>query len=263
MNVGIKDLGPEGKSVQDKFVRNILVTGNVQRQISVALRIARVNHACQPNAATIFDETARVAILFAQEDIQPGTEISICYYAPFFCLINSNSLPGMNPEFNIEEELKFVKNQVLTTVHGFTCSADCSCHDPAFRALVQEGRKMNGTFTDLAKKLKVEEALVAGEKLLDIHRRLNVSWIYEGGTNFNLFRVAVRKSETLPRAKDYIRSAAELFGKICPYSESQTKKFEKLLEHPETDPDYMLIDKMRERDVLSNFMENVLSGLSL
>jgi len=92
---------------------------------------------------------------------------------------------------------------------------------------------------DLANQLKVEEALVAGEKLLDIHRRLNVSWIYVCITNFNLFRVAVMKSELLPRAKQYIRSAAELFGKICPYSERQTKKCEKLLVHPETDPNYM------------------------
>lgn len=134
--------------------------------------------------------------------------------------------------------------------------------DPAFRALIKEGRQINRTFTDLAKQIKVEEALVAGEMLLDIHR-LKVSWIYEGSTNFNLFHTAGMKSKFLPRAKQCIRSAAELFGKTCPYSESQTKMFEKLLEHPETDPDYTLIDKMRERAVLSNLMENVLSSLSL
>lgn len=68
--------------------------------------------------------------------------------------------------------------------------------------------------------------------------------MYRGITEFNLFRVAVTKSETLPRAKQYIQSAVELFRKICPYSEKLTKSMEQVLEDPETEPDYMLIEKM-------------------
>ena len=43
----------------------------------------------------------------------------------------------------------------------------------------------------------------------------------------------------------HIRSAVDLFRKICPYSEKLTKKYEKLLEQPETDPIYLAIDKMQ------------------
>ena len=57
------------------------------------------------------------------------------------------------------------------------------------------------------------------------------------------------KSETLPRAKQYIQSAVELFRKICPYSEERTKKFEKLIEHPETHRNYLKIDKMQVTDL--------------
>ena len=86
---------------------------------------------------------------------------------------------------------------------------------------------------------KIEEALSAGNKLLDIYRRLDAPWFYRGFLEYLLFQLAVRKSDTFHRGNKYIRSAAEVFGKICPYSERQTKKCEKLLVHPETDPNYM------------------------
>jgi len=235
------------------------MTGGVQSEVAVALRIARVNHACQPNAGTSYDEIARVAILFAQKDIQPGEEISICYYSPFFSF-NFTPFPDMNPDLNIEEEFNFVKNKILSFIYGVTCSADCSCHDPAFRALFEEGRQLDKTFNDLANQLKIEEALVAGEKLLDIHRRFNISWIYLGVANYNLFRVAFMKSECLPRAKEYIRSAVELFRNICPYSVEYTKQMEKLLEHPGSDRDYMLVDKMHQEP---NLMGQLFSRLNL
>jgi len=239
MDTGMTDLGPEGTTLEEKFGKNLFIGENMAKELNqnlVALRIARVNHSCQPNAATIFDETARVAILFSQKDIQPGEEISICYYASFFFLIPIEHGGGVK---SIEEEL-----HSLAVDHGITCLANCSCNDPAIRALTLEGRKMYTTVRTLVREHKIEEALDAGEKLLGIYRSLNLSWIYRAHTEHLLFRIAVRKSETLPRAMEFIRSAAELFDKICPYSERVTKMFEKLWKNPETDPDYLAIDKM-------------------
>jgi len=97
----------------------------------------------EPNACTIYDETARVATLFAQKNIQPGEVISIFLYSPFFKLDSSNqNVPDMNSEWSLEEELNFVKNRVLFIPRGITCSADCLCHDPAILCLVQEGRQL-------------------------------------------------------------------------------------------------------------------------
>ena len=77
-----------------------------------------------------------------------------------------------------------------------------------------EGRKTIITVaTSAIRQHKIEEALDAGDKLLDIYRRLNVSWIYRDHTEVTLFHVAIRKSETLPRATHYIRSTVELFRK--------------------------------------------------
>ena len=234
----------EGATLEDKFFNNCFEGDNVS-QLDVALRIARVNHACQPNASTIYDETARVAILFAQKDIQVGEEITICYYTLFFGLdpYESCSFLGlMIPELNsIEEEMSFFRN-LMTSAHGFTCPSNCSCYDPAVLALVDKGRQYQSAVVELTNQNKIEEALAAGDKLLDIHRRLNVSWVSLGNTYYNLFRVAVAKTETLPRAKEYIQSAVEIFGNICPYSEKLTETFEKLFEHPESDPNYLLMD---------------------
>jgi len=245
MDTGFEDLEPEGGSLLQKFSGNYLLGANREGLFNVALRIARVNHACQPNAAVIYDETARVAVLFAQKDIHPGQEICMCYYTPFFSLLpipSSNMYPGMNPEWNIEEELNFIKDEALST-YGITCPADCSCNDPIIWNLVQEGRQLHKTIKTLANQLEMtEEVLAAGDKLLDIHRRLNVSWIYRGFTEHILFLQAIRESVTLPRAKEYIRSAVELFRNICPYSEKLTKTYEKLMEHPEAHPNFMMMD---------------------
>ena len=257
--LGIKDLGPEGDSLDLKFRKNFFMGENNNGQIAVALRIARVNHACRPNAATIFDETAQVAILFAQQDIQPGEEICICYYYPFFRLDSDVRTPAIMPQWNTQEEFTFLKTKSLS-IYGITCPVDCSCHDPAnYPALVEEGRQIQATIIDLAYHRKAEEALEAGEKLLDIHRRLNVSWVYRGYAYFNLFHTAVMKWETLPRAKEYIQSAVNLFRNICPNSERLTKKCEKLLEHPDTNPFFMAIDRMQPSD----FMEFFRNGVNL
>ena len=152
-------------------------------------------------------------------------------------------MPGIDPEWSVQQELNFIKNGVALSRYGINCPAGCFCYDPAMSALVKEGRQLHGTVLDLANNQhKIDEALAAGEKLLDIHRRLNITWAYLGHTYYLLSEVAVAKSELLPKANEYIRSAVELFRKICPYSEMKTKKYEKLMEHPETSPNYLVFD---------------------
>ena len=247
LNTGIKDLRPDNGSLTEKFLFNAFNGANtggntVGHQIKVALRIARVRHSCQPNASTIYDETAHVAILYALTDIQPGEDVTFCYLFAFFNLLSDGLLPGTNPEWSIRQQFDFCNANLPYSTPGIICPAECPCHDTAFLALVPKGRKMHESLVNLALQGKIKEALVVGEKILDIHRRLNVTWIYRGLTEFSLFQLAVRKSETLPRAKEYIRSAVELFKQICPYSERFTKRYERFLEQPEMHPDYLKMD---------------------
>ena len=114
----------------------------------------------------------------------------------------------------------------MSSTHAIICPSDCICYDPAILALVREGRKIRPTIIEFSSQNKTEEALAAGDKLLDIQRRLNISWTSMGITEISLFNIAVKKWETRSRAKDYIRSAVEF--NICPYSENMTKRMEKL-----------------------------------
>jgi len=71
---------------------------------------------------------------------------------------------------------------------GSLALSDCFCYDPAILALDREGRQNEPTIAQLTNQSNIEEALAAGEKLIDIgHRRLNVSWESIGGMNYNLF----------------------------------------------------------------------------
>lgn len=113
-----------------------------------------------------------------------------------------------------------------------TYPIDCYCFNPSIQTLISEGKQLYKVVTDSAGQFMTEQALEAGEKLLDIpERRLGVSWMYIGDTYIKLYNIAMERVETLPRAKLYLRSAIEISKKICPYSERRTTNFEKLLEH--------------------------------
>jgi len=171
----MRDLGPEGDTLQQKFTKNTFMGANMESggPKAVALRIARVNHSCQPNAATIYDKTAQVDILFALKDIQPGEEIFISYYSHLLAL-GSACLSNSNPKWNLGKEFNYLKNRILSGF-GITCPASCSCNDPTIRALIHEARQLDRTVMTLADQFKSDKALVADEKLLKIYGRLNVS----------------------------------------------------------------------------------------
>ena len=77
---GIQDLEPKGGTFIMKQTQNVFLGENMEGlegENAIALRIARVNHSCQPNATSSYDKTAHVAILFTQKDIQPEEEIKM------------------------------------------------------------------------------------------------------------------------------------------------------------------------------------------
>ena len=62
-----------------------------------------------------------------------------------------------------------VKHQ-LSITRGITCSTDCPCHDPATRALVQEGRQLYATVSILARQYKIQACRRSStpQRLLDL-----------------------------------------------------------------------------------------------
>ena len=125
------NLEPEGGAMEWKFKRNVFKGENMPQAV-VALHIARVNHACQPNASTIYDEMACVAILYSQKDVHPREDIAIRYYSPFFDFQPYSRFVGsLVPEsISIEKELNLFR-KLMSSTHGIICPSDCFCYDTA------------------------------------------------------------------------------------------------------------------------------------
>ena len=240
--LGIVDLAPEGAPLEVKFQINSM-TGDPARdggKSYVGLRVARINHDCRPNAGYIYDATARVEVIFAQREIQPGEEICISY-----CSFASLNLERpMASKKGPEAEFEAIQRTLFNT-WGIVCPSNCFCKDPTARKLVLEGRRIKDEVDDLAGRGWIEKALLTASKLLEIQRRLNISWLCRASTEFYCFQIALRLRKTLGRAEQYIRAVREMYWVICPYSVYTTRRYEKLLAHPELDPNYLIMERHR------------------
>ena len=236
-------MAPEGASLFVKFRTNC-ISGNLERDNGkdiVGLRTSRLNHNCRPNAGCVYDETAHVEIVFAQRDIQPGEEICITYF-------NFASLDSVRPTAKMEPEAEFRYVQdMLLKKWGIVCPDDCYCKCQKTRELILEGRRICAKIEPMAGRAQTEDALAWGEKHLDILRHLNLSWTELADAHYILFQVALTRRKTLPIADRHIRKAHDIFKTIYPYSESHTKKCERLLKNPEKNANYLSADKLKRR----------------
>ena len=88
------------------------------------------NHACQPNASTIYDETARVAILFSQRHPSCRRNRYMLLHTPFFDLQPYSRLVGsIIPEsVSVEEELNLFR-KFMSSTHGIIFPSNCFCYE--------------------------------------------------------------------------------------------------------------------------------------
>ena len=204
---------PKGASLEAKFQLNS-VAGDEDRDGGkniVGLRISRVNHDCRPNAARIYDDGARVDILFSLRDIQPGEEICVTYCS-FARMDLSRPTARLRPP-----EMEFsVYPQSLKLNWNIVCPVNCYCKDPEARKLVMEGRRLNDDIQFHADRSNTREALSAGDKLLGIHRRLNLSWTQRAFIKIDLFQISLMKRETIFKTYQYIRDTLQVYKSICP-----------------------------------------------
>jgi len=200
-------LEPKGASLEDKFKLNCI--GENDR---LSLRISRVNHSCRPNASCSYDEVAQVAILYALMDIQLGEEICVSY-------CSFARLDQLRPNAGVSPEMEFVIcRMTLKAKWGITCPLDCFCKDPGTRQLVLEGRRLNDDINSAAAVGSIEGILKAVEKRLEIEVELNMSWSEIAKLGSELYRIALMKEKTFPKAHQFLKDIQELNGMIRPHS---------------------------------------------
>jgi len=107
----------------------------------------------------------------------------------------------------------------LLAKFGFVCPDGCLCKDPKIRDLILEVNQLNRKMNELAySKFQVEEALEVGEKVLEIYKKLNISWFTESLIHRDLFDIGVLSSKTLPKALNHLESRLKICRMIAPYS---------------------------------------------
>ena len=208
-------------------------------QMVIGLRTSRLNHNCRPNVGTSYDDTARVIILFAQRDIHPGEEM--CINCSHFGFLESDCLTNV---MSAKDALKFEQSSLFKKF-GFTCPEDCYCKDPQARDLVMKGAKFYLKMQAEADKDLVEEAIAAGEVVIESYEKLGVCWYTEARLHYNLFELGVASSKTLSRALKHLESCLKIRRIIAPFSEEQTLSLEELLKNPGKHPSYLGIDKKK------------------
>jgi len=172
-----------------------------------------VNHNCRPNAGYSYDEVGQVAILYALKDIHPGEEICLSYCS-FARLDQLRPNAGL-----VSPDMEFVICRVtLKAKWGITCALDCFCKDPGARKLVLEGRRLNDDINSAAAAGSIEGILKACEKRLEIEVELNMSWSEIAKLGSELYRIALMKERTFPKAYQFLKDIQELNGIIRPHS---------------------------------------------
>ena len=99
-------------------------------KVLIAPRTSRwVNHSCLPNAGIIYDEETRVEILFAQQEIQPGEEVIVCYYTHFKNLgpstMSDSDDEDQSTASPFEDDVAALQ-AIMKKDWGFTCPKDRS-----------------------------------------------------------------------------------------------------------------------------------------
>ena len=115
----IEDLMPEKGTLSEKFELNAFASeaGSV-----VSLRICRVNHNCDANAAIFYCCASKVKILYAQREIRIGEEICISYE------LLSEIFYELSLTLADIAILRRRGKERLVKKWGIICNADCLCN---------------------------------------------------------------------------------------------------------------------------------------
>lgn len=204
-----------------------------------------MNHDCHPNAGYSYDETARVVIIFAQRNIQPGEDICLDY-SPFPRLFQKtlHKLMGANKRFYKSSSTCLdPSSSPLSSKCEMLCPPTCSC----YRSRVNNDLDLDSLFHELVKMIdsyQPVETLKIGEQFLEAQRQLNNSWFDIAMIEQNLFEIGIIYSKTVEKAKQHLERCLKIRRIIAPFSIQKTLKWEELLKNPEAHPAYLKVDPL-------------------
>ncbi|KAK3940852.1 hypothetical protein QBC46DRAFT_458638 [Diplogelasinospora grovesii] len=164
-NLGDREDYDEISVVEDVLITNsFAVTVDGRDFMGLFPDLSRMNHACNPNAAIHFSETALAMTVWASRDIEPGEEITITY-----------SDVGMT----------YTERQdTLHSIWGFTCSCKLCTSPPDTRRTSDERRlrirRLRDEVIALAQKGEFKQAVEKCEEVFAVIEEEGLTTHYGG-----------------------------------------------------------------------------------
>lgn len=210
---GIAQLSPVKGTLRQKFENNELGgdARNHNGNNYVALRIARVNHSCVPNAAHIYCDTTKCEILYACRDIQEGEEICISYR-----FLTNIERPSEYVGLTVEEEFKSIK-QTIKVSWGFVCPENCACNSGSLVDRVSKARELYAEFRQLGRSDPIT-ALRLIDQLLTVMNSLNASWVAKANVHYEAYKLAIRHPNLVRLAAQHIENVCKIYAVVSPLS---------------------------------------------
>ena len=216
----IKDLMPENGTLMEKFKMNAFAT-EVPGVDVVSLRISRVNHSCNENAAVFYCRESRVNILYALREIPADQEICISYVDSACYKLTSLADAAVG---------RMYYKGLLAIKWNIICNADCLCKNSRVEKLKMKAIELFMEIKEMRKAWMVT-TLQPAEDLLEVIDSIPLNQ-YDAlraqmyfficmltmiqDRNFKMSKA--ERSMKLNRAKKYISSCYDIYLAISPNS---------------------------------------------
>lgn len=236
---GVGDLLPHDASLEEKWELNRM--GTLIGKSVLALRIARANHSCNPNASHYYDENNGLKILVANRDITEGEEICISY-------TNYGDITG---DVTVEDH-----REVLHRKWGITCPSSCFCADPEIMKSIEQAKVLDFAIMDFGRNGNIATAIEVGNDLLEYHRQHSSGHASLTRTYYDLFQICITQRHSLPEGLRFLREAYNLSRQSTGAYSDSTLKYASLLDDPSRHNAFLLFDQQVAGSLVTNPVES-------
>ena len=213
----VLDLEPSTGTLVEKQQLNSFTLPSVtdmdskQTDSLLCLRVARINHSCQPNSSQVFDSDMGVMIVVANRDIHVGEEICISYLNSF----------GRNSPHSPETGANLLREK-----WNIECPADCSCWDLNVQSALRKLRQIHMALeSDSDDPYLVQKF----EDLITLLYESEVAWVWRLDALWDAFETLSGDSSATDIAKAFGAKALQISSSIFhPLSERHLEMNERL-----------------------------------
>ena len=233
----IMNLEPRGSNDPvEKFKINS-IGSNDNRGVfgGICVNIAKVNHACEPNAFTHYEPKSNTLALISIGSIPIGTEINISY------------TEFLNPDTRCGKTAKTVHTYVLKNQYGINCNPMCECNNAQVIRRLKQSRELDMLAQEHIQNGKKHDAYGCLVARLEITTHPKV----KRGILFDLFNICNVTPGRRAEACGYMKRAQEITSSISYPRSPENRMYRAIAEKSEENTFYQLKEKRTEEELRS------------